>query len=113
VRTRKESGARIGQVLVEVLTFAGCPHASGALQLARTVAADVDGTADLRLVYIEEQQAGATQFLGSPSIRVDGRDIEPGAEARRDYTFSCRLYSTDRGLGPLPDPAWLRAALTA
>jgi hypothetical protein len=98
-------------VLVEVLTFEGCPHGSGALQLARTVAADFDGKADVRLVYIEEQEADVRHFLGSPSIRVDGRDIEPGAATRRDYAFSCRLYATARGLSPLPDQAWLRDAL--
>jgi hypothetical protein len=100
-------------MLVEVLTFVGCPHAAGALQLARSVSADVGAAADVQLVYIEQQQADARHFLGSPSIRVDGRDIEPGAETRRDYAFSCRLYSTARGLGPLPDQAWLRDALVA
>lgn len=100
-------------MLVEVLTFAGCPHGCGALQLARTVAADIDQTADVRLVYIKQEQVEAMRFLGSPSIRVDGRDIEPGAETRRNYAFSCRLYSTGLRLGPLLDPAWLRDSLTS
>jgi hypothetical protein len=99
-------------VLVEVLTFDGCPHASGALELARNVAADIGG-ADVRLVRVSESEAYAARFLGSPSIRVDGCDVEPGAEARRDYAFSCRLYSTGRGLSPLPDEMWLRDALIA
>jgi hypothetical protein len=100
-------------VLVEVLTFEGCPHAASALELARSVAADAGGTAEVRLVYVEQQQSEARRFLGSPSIRVDGRDIEPGAEMRRDYAFSCRLYSTESGLRPLPAGAWLRGALAS
>jgi hypothetical protein len=100
-------------MLVEVLTFEGCPHAAGALELARRVVADADGTTEVRLVYVELEQCETHRFLGSPSIRVDGRDIEPGAEMRRDYAFSCRLYSTASGLRPLPAEAWLRDALAS
>jgi hypothetical protein len=103
--------ATIARMLVEVLTFEGCPHAAGALDLARRVAADTGGTADVRLVYVKHEQTESRRFLGSPSIRVDGRDIEPGADMRRDYAFSCRLYPTAPGLRPLPAEAWLRAAI--
>jgi hypothetical protein len=99
-------------MVVEVLTFEGCPHASGALELARKVAADFDG-AEVRLVRLDEQQTTTARFLGSPSIRIDGRDVEPGADARRSYAFSCRLYTTERGRSPLPDETWLRDALGA
>ena len=99
-------------MLVEVFTFEGCPHASGALQLARSVAAEID-EAEVRRVDLDERQTETDRFLGSPSIRVNGRDIEPGAESRRDYAYSCRLYATDHGLGPLPDATWLRNALAA
>ncbi len=99
-------------MLVEVFTFDACPHASGALDLTQTVAAEIGG-AEVRLVHLSESEAYAARFLGSPSIRVDGRDVEPGADSRRDYAFSCRLYSTARGLSPLPDERWLRDALNA
>ena len=45
----------------------------------------------------------------SPSVRVDGKDIEPGAESRTEYALSCRLYG-DRGL---PSKELLVAALEA
>jgi hypothetical protein len=53
------------------------------------------------------------RFLGSPSFRVDGRDIEAGADERRDCAFSCRLYQTPIGARPLPPEDWLRIALDA
>jgi hypothetical protein len=100
-------------MLVEVLTFDGCPHGSPALALARAEVAEFAVEADVRLVSIAESETERCRFLGSPSIRVDGEDIEPSAQRRIDYTHSCRLYQTPAGLRPLPEAAWLRAKLAA
>jgi hypothetical protein len=100
-------------VLVEVLTLEGCPQAADAVELARRVVAETGVVADVRLVHVTREQADARRFLGSPSIRVDDRDVEPGADARREYAFSCRLYPTPAGLRPLPREEWLHAALAA
>ena len=51
------------------------------------------------------------RFPGSPTIRIDGSDIEPGFRDPGDYTPRCRLYRTDSGLAGLPDPAWIELAL--
>ncbi|RMF77913.1 MAG: hypothetical protein D6744_10750, partial [Planctomycetota bacterium] len=48
------------------------------------------------------------RFLGSPTVQVDGVDIEPAARSRTDYVMSCRLYDTPDGL---PSRAVLLAAL--
>ncbi len=67
---------------------------------------------DLRLIEVANEDAAQRQrFLGSPTVRVDGRDIEPQAEERRDYGLSCRVYRTERGLAGMPDESWLRDAL--
>lgn len=39
----------------------------------------------------DREQAERPRFLGSPTVRVDGIDVEPGAHARRDYGLSCRM----------------------
>jgi glutaredoxin len=98
-------------MLVEVLTFEGCPHATEALKLVQRVADATHRTVELRLVNLEQGETVERRFLGSPSIRVDGRDIEPAADARRNYAFSCRLYATPSGLRPLPPEGWVRDAL--
>jgi hypothetical protein len=105
--------SRIDRVLVEVLTFAGCPHGEPALALARRVAAARGGIAEVRLVTVEAQQTAALRFLGSPSIRVDGRDIERAAGERGDFAFACRLYATACGACALPPEAWLVEAMAA
>jgi hypothetical protein len=59
----------------------------------------------VRLLPVESQEeARRSRFLGSPTVRVNGRDIDPGAEARTDYGLKCRLYRTPDGImGTPPD----------
>ncbi len=50
-------------------------------------------------------------FVGSPTIRVDGRDIKP-PEPEEAPSLSCRVYRLRDGRpSPTPDPADLRDAL--
>ena len=45
-----------------------------------------------------EAQAKKRRFLGSPSVRVDGLDVEPGTMDSTDFTLGDRIYrSGDRG----------------
>ena len=100
--------------LVEVLTFEGCPHAQPALELVKRVLADSGVGATVRRVDVPDAEAATAQrFLGSPTIRVNGRDIEPGIAERDQYVLSCRIYRTDTGLTGEPDEQWLREALSA
>ena len=64
-----------------------------------------------RFLAARERIVPLTASAPNPSIRVDGRDIEPGAEARTDYTFSRRIYRTQHGISGQPDERWLRDAL--
>ena len=98
-------------MLVEVLTFDGCPHGGAALALAQRVAAEAPCATEVRLLNVEMEQTRALRFLGSPSIRVNGHDVEPGADSRHSYSFGCRLHATEDGLQPLPSEQWLRDAL--
>jgi hypothetical protein len=45
-------------------------------------------------------------------VRVDGRDVEPGADERRDFAFSCRIYRGERGAAEQPEESWIREALS-
>ena len=59
----------------------------------------------------DPETAQKLRFLGSPTVRIAGQDVEPGAAARTDFALSCRLYRTDAGLQGQPDERWVRAAL--
>jgi hypothetical protein len=100
--------------MVELLFFSGCPSARPARDLVQRIAAEEAVSLDLKLVEVSSpEDAEALRFLGSPSIRVDGHDVEPGAEERVTFALGCRVYRTDEGLRPLPAEAWIRAAVGA
>lgn len=66
----------------------------------------------VRLVEVQsDEDAQRLRFLGSPSLRVDGRDVEPGAGQRTDYGLQCRVYRAPAGLTGTPPDEWVRAAL--
>jgi hypothetical protein len=99
---------------VEVLTFEGCPHAQPALDLVERVVAELGLDATVGRIDVPDlETAERHRFLGSPTIRVNGRDIEPGAEERSEFVLSCRIYRTDGNLKGEPDERWLRDALIA
>ena len=59
-----------------------------------------------------DADAQRERFLGSPTVRVDGVDIDPSANDRTDFGLKCRLYPTAEGLRGLPPDGWVLAALT-
>jgi hypothetical protein len=102
------------RLLVEVLTVAGCPHRDGAIALVGRVVAALGLPVELRLVEIQDQAAAEqARFLGSPTIRVNGRDVEPGADQDVEYRHGCRLYRGQHRFTGQPDERWLRQALLA
>lgn len=97
---------------VEFLWFQDCPnHAAARALLQEVVAAVAPGTpiddVDATDPAVAEQRA----FPGSPTIRVDGRDVDPSFVDPRDYAPRCRVYWTSEGLRGLPERAWIEAAL--
>jgi len=97
---------------VELLYFEGCPNHGVARASIERIAAEEDVLIDLRAVEVTSQEeVEATRFLGSPSIRVNGRDVEPGADDRETFVFACRVYQTDAGIRGQPSDDWIRAAL--
>jgi hypothetical protein len=97
---------------VELVVFEGCPNARAARELIDQVNASLALEPQVDVVVVPDAEtAERARFLGSPTIRVDGRDIEPGAEDRTDYALACRVYETASGVAGLPEEAWLRQAL--
>ena len=100
---------------VELLYWSGCPSHPRALADLRAAMGELGldpESVQLREVFSEEQ-AGAEAFVGSPTIRVDGRDIQP--PPRDEPTgLTCRIYRRRDGrVSPTPDPLDLREALAA
>ena len=102
------------RVPVEILSFDGCPNWRGAVELVERIAAEIGVQADVRIVDVPDPEtAERLRFLGSPTVRIAGEDVEPDAAARTDYVLSCRIYRTEAGLRGQPDERWVREALAA
>jgi hypothetical protein len=100
-------------VTVEFLYWEGCPSHPEALELLRDVleARGIDARVQMREVRTQEE-AEALAFPGSPTIRVDGKDVDPaGAESRP--ALNCRIYELpDGSVSPVPTREQLEEALT-
>lgn len=97
---------------VQVLFFEGCPNHEPARQLVERLAGELAIEPEIELVEVADPDAAvALRFLGSPTVRVNGVDVEPGAEERRDFAFSCRIYRGDGGASEQPAESWVRDAL--
>jgi hypothetical protein len=96
--------------LVELLYFDGCPGIDRVLPLVGPLV-EAAGARVVQRRVETHQEAEAERFLGSPTVRVDGVDVEPGAEHRSDYGLKCRLYQTAAGLTGTPEEYWVRGAL--
>jgi hypothetical protein len=98
---------------VELLWWRGCPSWDRALGELRAVVAEVGLDPDeieVREVTSEEA-AEQESFVGSPTVRVDGVDVQPpGRDEPSGLT--CRIYRLRDGrISPTPDPADVREAI--
>jgi hypothetical protein len=97
---------------IELLWFADCPNHVPARELLIAVVAELAPESEIR--DIDATNPGVAErhrFPGSPTIRVDGVDVQPDFDEPTDFTPRCRLYPTDQGLSRIPLRAWIEAAL--
>jgi hypothetical protein len=100
-------------VEIEVLYFDGCPSYERLLPRLRRLVAEAGGDPQqLTLRAVETVEAAIElRFLGSPTVRVDGEDVDPTAGTRSDFGLKCRLYRSGKGQSGSPPDEWIRAAL--
>ncbi len=96
---------------IEVFVFEGCPHADSALALVTEVAERlVPGTPVDRIHVDTPEKAAEFRFLGSPSVRINGEDIEQ--RSTDSGSLCCRTYDGE-GVPPewMVETGILRASL--
>ena len=98
---------------VELLFWDGCPSHPQALADLRAAMADLGLDPDTVLLreVDTDQRADRERFVGSPTIRIDGEDVDPPG-GPEPFGLTCRVYRLRDGrVSPVPDPAVLREAL--
>lgn len=98
---------------VELLYFEGCPNwrvAHERLDEALRTVGRSDVVVQQRLVETPEA-AEVLEFVGSPTIRIDGED--PFADGGARFGLACRVFRTPTGLSGSPTTAQLVEALAS
>ncbi len=95
---------------IELLYMDDCPSWETGLRNLNA-ALDLEGIhADIALIKVhDDAEAARLKFLGSPSFRVNGRELWP--EEREGYALSCRLYLSPQGAKGWPSVEMLRQKL--
>jgi hypothetical protein len=101
-------------VYVELLWWEGCPSTERALEAVHEALRNLGlHGVDVRMREIRnDDDAHDAEFVGSPTILIDGKDLVPAADDE-PIGLSCRVYRRRDGrISPIPDPDDLREALS-
>lgn len=76
---------------IEFLFFEGCPSYKDALKNLKDAIAEENIETEIEMINVDSpEKAEHYGFLGSPSIRVNDKDLENKNEG---YSYSCRIYT--------------------
>ena len=97
---------------IELLYWDGCPSHPEARELLEDVLASRGIDAEIRMTHVAtDAEARRRDFPGSPTIRIDGRDVDPSGAAAPP-SLTCRVYHLPDGRpSPIPSREELEAAL--
>lgn len=98
---------------IEFLYFDGCPNHERAFELLQEVLKENAIQATIERIEIkDDEDAGRHKFIGSPTIRIDGIDVDTVSDDR-PYAKTCRVYVVDGKLSGLPTREMIENALWA
>ena len=97
---------------IELLYFEGCPTHEQAEKLLREVLEEENIDVKIEKILVKnEEKAEELKFIGSPTIRINSKDIDPTAEQRKNYSLTCRIYLTEEGAKGWPSKNMIKKAL--
>lgn len=99
---------------IEILYFESCPGWKRTVERVHQAVADgnLDHFVTVRAIPVEtEHDALRLHFLGSPTVRVNGRDVDPTAKSKTTFGLQCRIYDNGGRIEKLPSSEMIRKAL--
>jgi glutaredoxin len=99
---------------IEILIFDGCPNSEAAENLVRETVGELGIDAEIKVInVIDNEDAVAKRFLGSPSIRINGRDLEIEEDRLTQYSMKCRIYRHGESQSGVPSKELLKSKILA
>ncbi len=98
---------------IQFLYWEDCPSHPGAWRLLEEVLAETGLEATIeRIEVLTDEDAERWQFPGSPTIRIDGIDVDPAGASQMGTALTCRVYVLEDGrFSPTPSGEMIRRAL--
>lgn len=97
---------------IDFLYFDGCPSYKVALRNLEEVIEELGVKAEIERINIEDNEmANEHKFFGSPTIRINGKDVDPSAEETTTYRRGCRIYITEEGIKGVPTKEMIKKAI--
>ena len=97
---------------IEVLYFDGCPNHATTLKRVREVLKEEGISCEVSDVNVPDDAAAQSAgFLGSPSVRVNGLDVQPDARTLKQFGMMCRTYLDAGKVAGLPPRELIRRAV--
>jgi hypothetical protein len=94
---------------IDLLYVVSCPNHLVALERLRATLSSENLQTPINEVLVSDAaMAQSLKFPGSPTIRINGQDVEPQSEQMTSFGLMCRLYSDGSGA---PSQQGLRAAI--
>jgi hypothetical protein len=99
-------------LLIDVLGFQGCPNVQLTLELVEAIVQSEGIQAKVNSVDVSSlEDAERLRFLGSPTVQINGIDIESSRRHEEQFSFSCRVYRFGNETSGVPPEIWLRSAI--
>jgi hypothetical protein len=98
-------------VRIEIYYTPGCPNRRTTLKRVWEVIKELDIAAGVREVRVDPPFASAPGFFGSPTVHVNGIDIEPSARTSHWAGVMCRTYRAGEQIDGAPSKQLIRRAL--
>ena len=100
---------------IDILYHENCSHYPQAIERIKQVLTEEGIDAEINEIQItSEEEAQKHDFSGSPTIRIDGEDLESEEERQQGHAHvydSCRIYNYKGQLYMIPHKESIRLAL--
>jgi hypothetical protein len=97
---------------IELLYFDGCPTYKTAIKDLRELLKERGIEEEIKLIRVgSEEEAKKLRFIGSPTVRINGLDVEKRARDSKAYGLKCRIFTTEQGITPYPPKDMILKAL--
>lgn len=96
---------------IEVLYIEGCPNHQPTVERVKAILKDLAVAGEVvELAVIDPATASMLRFLGSPSVRINGMDVEPSARSSNQFGLMCRTYLDGTQRNGVPSVELIRQA---